>query len=150
MRWRWPSCRASAGRASSGRGVLSRRLIHQTRPRGSSPVGSPIHIDRVSKAFSDAVENIGRNWGDKTPPTFHEIRSLSERLHAEQGNINTQDLLGHKAPRTTQTYHDSRGDWVRVKVGDWILEDFRKRKKNAFQLQRLCSAGLLPMQTKVT
>jgi len=102
-------CRAS--------GVLSRHLIHQTRPRGNSPVGSPIHIDRVSKAFSDAVENIGRNWGDKNPPTFHEIRSLSERLYAEQGNINTQDLLGHKDPRTTQTYHDSRGDWVRVKVG---------------------------------
>ena len=74
-------------------------------------------LDRVSKAFSDAVENLGRNWGDKNPPTFHEIRSLSERLYAEQGNINTQDLLGHKDPRTTQTYHDSRGDWVRVKVG---------------------------------
>lgn len=98
-------------------GVLSHHLIHQTRPRGNSPVGSQIHIDRVSKAFSDAVENIGRNWDDKNPPTFHEIRSLSERLYADQGNINTQELLGHKDPRTTQTYHDSRGDWVRVKVG---------------------------------
>jgi hypothetical protein len=40
----------------------------------------------------------------------------TERLYAKQG-INTQELLGHKDPKTTQTNHDSRGDWVRVKVG---------------------------------
>ena len=114
---RFGMCLGDVVRLCRASGVLSHHLIHQTRQRGNSPVGSPIHIDRVSKAFSDAVENTGRNWGDKNPPTFHGIRSLSERLYAEQGNVNTQDLPGHKDPRTPQTYHDSRGDWVRVKVG---------------------------------
>lgn len=63
------------------------------------------------------LENIGRNWGGKNALAFHEIRSLSERLYGEQGNVNSQDLLGYKYPRTIQTYHDSCGDWVRVKVG---------------------------------
>jgi len=63
------------------------------------------------------VENIGRNWGDTNPPTVHEIRSLSKQLYAEQGNINTRELLGHKDRKTTQTDHDSRSDWVRLKVG---------------------------------
>jgi hypothetical protein len=64
-------------------GVLFRHLIHQTCPRGNSLVGSPTHIDRVSKAFSRVVENTGKNWGVKNPLTFHGICSLSERLYTE-------------------------------------------------------------------
>jgi len=98
-------------------GVLSRFLIHQTRPRGNSKVGSQIWVDTITRHFSAAVEALGIDWEGKTPPTFHEIRSLSERLYAEQGNVNTQELLGHKDPRMTAVYHDSRGaEWVRVAV----------------------------------
>jgi hypothetical protein len=39
-------------------------------------------------------------------------------MYSEQGNVKTQDLLGHKDPRTTAMYHDGRGtEWVRVEVG---------------------------------
>ncbi|WP_413724670.1 tyrosine-type recombinase/integrase [Sodalis sp. RH16] len=43
-----------------------------------------------------------------TPPSFHEQRSLAERLYRDQG-INTQRLLGHKYQRTTDRYDDDRG-----------------------------------------
>jgi integrase len=104
-------------------GVLSKHLVHQTRKRGNSPVGQKIWKDRLSKVFTLELERMqketgGIDWEGRDPPTFHEIRSLSERMYAEQGNVKTQDLLGHKDPRTTALYHDSRGmDWVRVEVG---------------------------------
>ncbi len=47
------------------------------------------------------------NWLG-TPPSFHEQRSLAERLYRDQG-INTQRLLGHKYQRTTDRYNDDRG-----------------------------------------
>lgn len=94
-----------------------RTLIHQTRRRGNSPLGSPIFIDTLSKAFANEVARLpNADWGENNPPTFHEIRSLSERLYNAQGNIHTQDLLGHRDPRSTQLYHDARGAWVTVKI----------------------------------
>ncbi len=97
-------------------GVLSRYLIHQTGNRGNSPAGAQIWIDTVSRRFGETLAALKLEWGDKDPPTFHEIRSLSERLYSAQG-INTQELLGHNDPETTAIYHDSRGsEWVRIKV----------------------------------
>lgn len=43
-----------------------------------------------------------------SPPSFHEIRSLSERLYRQQG-IDTMILLGHKTQQMTDKYNDSRG-----------------------------------------
>ncbi|HDQ3695344.1 TPA: integrase, partial [Escherichia coli] len=46
--------------------------------------------------------------------TFHEQRSLSERLYKEQG-LDTQKLLGHKTQQQTDRYHDDRGKgWIKV------------------------------------
>jgi len=99
-------------------GVLSKHLIHQTQPRGNSPVGRRIWLDTISRRFSEVVASLELDFGGRSPPTFHEIRSLSERLYTAQGNVNTQELLGHRDPRTTQIYHDARGaEWVHVKVG---------------------------------
>ena len=68
--------------------------------------------------IGDAIASLGRNWEGKTPPTFHEIRSLSERLYSRQGDVRTQELLGHRDPRMTAVYHDVRGaEWVRVGIG---------------------------------
>lgn len=98
-------------------GVLSKHLVHQTRGRSNSPAGRNIWMDTLSHRFADAVEALGADWTPKTPPTFHEIRSLSERLYAAQGGVNTQELLGHTDAATTALYHDSRGsEWVRVKA----------------------------------
>lgn len=99
-------------------GVVSRYLIHQTQDYGkNSPVGAPIRVDTISNRFAQTVAALGIDWGDKGPPTFHEIRSLSERLYSAQGNVNTQELLGHKRPSTTALYHDARGaEWIMVSV----------------------------------
>lgn len=91
--------------------------MHQTRPHGNSPPGARIWVDTITRRFTDALASLSLDFGDSTPPTFHEIRPLAERLHAEQGGVSTQELLGHADPRTTRLYHDVRGaEWVTVKV----------------------------------
>lgn len=98
-------------------GALSKYLVHQTIRRGNSPIGRKIWMDTLSKRFGDAVEALANDWGQKTRPSFHEIRSLSERLYAAQGGINTQQLLGHSHAATTAMYNDSRGsEWTRIKT----------------------------------
>lgn len=42
------------------------------------------------------------------PPSFHEQRSLAERLYRDQA-VNTQRLLGHKSSKMTDKYNDDRG-----------------------------------------
>lgn len=103
-------------RACRSTGILSRHLIHQTARRGNSPVGRHLWVDTISRRFSDTLAELQLDFGDRTPPTFHEIRSLAERLYKAQGNVDTQELLGHSDPRTTALYHDARGEWVRVKI----------------------------------
>lgn len=103
-------------------GVLSPYLVHQTEPRGNSPVGSQIWVDTISRRFSDALRGFAIEWGAHTPPTFHEIRSLSERLYRDQGGVNTQHLLGHNEESTTQIYNDSRGSqWTHALDGRKIV-----------------------------
>jgi len=97
-------------------GVLSHYLIHQTENYGNSPAGSQIWVDTISKHFSATLAALGIDWGDKKPPTFHEIRSLSGRLYKTEGKVNPQELYGHKDPRTTAIYTDERGEWVRVSM----------------------------------
>jgi integrase len=95
--------------------VLSPYVIHQT--GGGSPKGRHIWKDTISRQFSEALAKHKLDFGDKKPPTFHEIRSLAARLYKQQGGVNTQELLGHKNANTTLLYEDGRGEWIRVKVG---------------------------------
>lgn len=44
-------------------------------------------------------------WGDFSPPTFHEIRALAERIYREQ-EVDTKTLLGHKNQSTTDIYYN--------------------------------------------
>lgn len=97
-------------------GIVSHHLVHQTERAKGATLGKKMHVDMITRIFSAELATLGLDFGDKEPPTFHEIRSLSERLYAEQGNVSTQDLLGHKDPRTTALYHDGRGEWVKVVV----------------------------------
>jgi hypothetical protein len=97
-------------------GIVSRYLIHQTERSKGATLGKPLHLDRITKVFTAELAKLNLDWGDKEPPTFHEIRSLAARLYKEQGNINPQDLLSHRDPRSTATYTDGRGEWVRLKV----------------------------------
>lgn len=104
-------------RQCRGTGVLSKHLIHQTTAYGNSPPGQPIWKDTISRRFTDVLAELKFDFEGKQPPTFHEIRSLSARLYKAQGNVNRQELLGHKSADTTLLYEDGRGEWVKVKVG---------------------------------
>ena len=96
--------------------VASRYLIHHTDPFGNAPRGSAVFKDTISRGFADARKLTELTWPGKNQPTFHEIRSLSERLYKAQG-IDTQSLLGHRHARMTEVYSDPRqAEWTSVKV----------------------------------
>lgn len=97
--------------------VLSQHLIHHSRTVSRAKAGMPIMLDTLSKEFSAARDRaaaeLGVNLG-KTPPTFHEMRSLAARLHAAEGR-DPQLLLGHRSAKMTDLYRDSRGaEWIDV------------------------------------
>lgn len=97
-------------------GIVSRYLIHQTERAKGATLGKPMHLDMLTRVFSAELAKLKIDWGDKEPPTFHEIRSLAARLYNEQGDIKPQDLLSHKDPKSTALYVDGRGEWVKLSV----------------------------------
>lgn len=77
--------------------------------RKNSPNGS-IHPDGLTKKFVAARKLSGLKFSDN-PPTFHELRSLSGRLYAEELNENfAQNLLGHASDTTTKLYLKDRDE----------------------------------------
>jgi hypothetical protein len=95
--------------------IATRHLLHHSIPFGNAPLGSPIHKDTISRGFAAARDAAGLEWPGKAPPTFHEIRSLAERLYRAQG-VDTQALLGHRHARMTEVYADPRqASWKVVK-----------------------------------
>ena len=97
-------------------GILSHYLIHRTVRAGATKPGAPIFCELVTRKFTQAVARLQCDWGDRSPPTFHEIRSLSKRLYDAQGGVSTKELLGHKHQQTADLYGDPRGGWVKVSV----------------------------------
>lgn len=100
----------------SSTSILSPYLIHQTFRGGGSKPGARIAIRAFTNYFTACVKRLGLDWGDKSPPTFHELRSLSKRLYDAQGGVDTKQLLGHKSASAAAKYADGRGEWVRVSV----------------------------------
>lgn len=66
----------------------------------------------IAAQFRIARDSSGLTW-EGEPPPFHEIRSLSGRLHSEEkGSDFTQTLLGHRSSSMTDKYRDGRGrEW---------------------------------------
>ena len=96
--------------------VLSKYLIHHFRSTSSAVRGEAVLDNTITWAFTQAREKTGLKWNNGTPPTFHEQRSLAERLYRDQG-IDTQRLLGHKNQAQTDKYNDDRGkDWMVVEA----------------------------------
>ena len=92
--------------------VVSPYLLHHIRNHPKAKKGGQIGKLTISHGFAKARGLSGLQ--SDHPPTFHEIRSLSGRLYADQG-INAQALLGHKDAKTTSLYLDSRGtEWISV------------------------------------
>ncbi|MDC9597833.1 site-specific integrase [Xenorhabdus anantnagensis] len=94
--------------------VVSPYLIHYFHTTSQSKRGGKVTANTLTTNFKKARDKTNIDWREGTPATFHEQRSLSERLYREQG-INTKDLLGHKTQQQTDKYHDDRGkDWIKI------------------------------------
>lgn len=96
-------------------------VLHHAREYGNAPLGSRIHVNLLSRAFTEArvLAGIPHTLPDgKGAPTFHEIRSLAKRLYKAQGGVDTKALLGHLTERMGDLYSDARGaEPMRVKLG---------------------------------
>lgn len=92
--------------------IISPYLLHIHHTTGIAKRGGRVSAASITASFSNMRDRSGLKWTEGTPPTFHEQRSLSERLYRAQG-IDTQKLLGHKNQMMTDRYNDDRGkDWV--------------------------------------
>jgi integrase len=75
-----------------------------------------VSVMSLSNRFCEARKAVCPHDGPGNPPSFHEIRSLSERLYRAQG-VDTQKLLGHKHQSMTDVYNNERG----LNAGKWIV-----------------------------
>lgn len=91
--------------------VVSRFIVHHSAHQGRAKPGARVSDNGLTMGFQAARDaaGIGAREG-KTPPTFHEIRSLAQRLYRkEYGAEFAQAMLGHKNASMTATYNDLRG-----------------------------------------
>ncbi|WP_235654897.1 tyrosine-type recombinase/integrase, partial [Salmonella enterica] len=96
--------------------VVSKYLVQYRHTTSQANRGDQVSANTLTTAFKKAREKCGIKWEQGTAPTFHEQRSLSERLYREQG-LDTQKLLGHKSRKMTDRYNDDRGkDWIIVDI----------------------------------
>ncbi|MDR5610254.1 MULTISPECIES: phage integrase Arm DNA-binding domain-containing protein [unclassified Arsenophonus] len=96
--------------------VVSPYLVHYRHTTSQAKRGERVTANTLTTTFKKARKKCGLIWIDGNEPTFHEQRSLSERLYRTQG-INTQKLLGHKSRKMTDKYHDDRGkEWQIIAV----------------------------------
>jgi integrase len=97
--------------------VISKTFVHHVSHIGKAIPGGAVREQSIAAAFAEARDAVGITVpAGKTPPTFHEIRSLAARLYSEQG-VNAQALLGHKSADMTAIYRDVRGsEWIEVRT----------------------------------
>ncbi|PHM51486.1 site-specific integrase [Xenorhabdus sp. KK7.4] len=96
--------------------VVSPYLIHYFHITSQSKRGEKVTANTLTTNFKKARDKTDIDRGEGTTATFHEQRSLSERLYREQG-INTKNLLGHKTQQQTDKYHDDGGkDWIKIVI----------------------------------
>lgn len=91
---------------------ISKFMVHHTRKSSTCQPGEQVTSHGLSAAFTRArvdCEIVALQSGG-TPPTFHEIRSLAERLYKKQyGAEFAQAIMGHKHAKMTAEYDDLRG-----------------------------------------
>lgn len=96
--------------------VVSRYMIHHSRHQGAAKPGDRLSESSITEGFQAAREAAGITAAEgRTPPSFHEIRSLSERLYRKEcGAEFAQAMLGHKHAQMTAKYDDLRGSGWQV------------------------------------
>ncbi|HGH3389972.1 phage integrase Arm DNA-binding domain-containing protein [Citrobacter portucalensis] len=97
--------------------ILSPWLLHHHHDKGKGKRGGMVKPATLTVAFKKARDSVDHNWSaNGTPPSFHEQRSLSERLFREQG-IDTRLLLGHSSQKMTDVYNNARGkEWKKLVI----------------------------------
>jgi integrase len=97
--------------------ALSQHLVHYSKPNAQVKAGYPVTLEVLTRQFAKERDKAAAAYGitlSDHPPSFHEMRSLSARLHAAEGR-DPQKLLGHKTAAMTDLYRDSRGtEWIDV------------------------------------
>lgn len=96
--------------------VISKYLVHFRHSTSQATRGDRVSANAITTTFKKARNRTGISWPARKAPTFHEMRSLSERLYREQG-LDTQKLLGHKSQKMTDRYNDDRGkEWMVIAI----------------------------------
>lgn len=92
--------------------VASRYCVHQLRSHQKVKKGDPMRPQGIEKMLADVRDALGivpPPDSALTPPTAHEVRSLSARLYYRQFGFEfVHRLLGHKDEETTRRYLDER------------------------------------------
>lgn len=97
-------------------GVTSDYIVHTIASTSQSRPGASISPQFLSTLFGRIRDACEIDWGNSTPASFHEIRSLSERLYRDQG-VDTQRLLGHSSRMMTDRYNNERKkEYVKLKI----------------------------------
>jgi integrase len=96
--------------------VVSRFIVHHSVHQGAAKPGARVSDNGLTMGFQAARDAAGISAPDgKTPPSFHEIRSLAERLYRDEyGAEFAQAMLGHKNASMTAKYNDLRGSAYQV------------------------------------
>lgn len=87
-------------------GLGSEYIVHNGPAARRAHPGTPVSLPWLSHEFSAVVTRVDR---EPSPPTFHELRSLSKRLHEQAGTVDTRVLLGHASESVARRYADPRG-----------------------------------------
>ncbi|MBC8954211.1 phage integrase Arm DNA-binding domain-containing protein [Xenorhabdus sp. PB62.4] len=96
--------------------ILSPHVLYYHHTTSQAKRGGQVSANAITAGFKKIRDETDFKWEKGTPPSFHEQRSLSERLYREQG-VDTKTLLGHKSQLMTDKYHDDRGkDWTILAV----------------------------------
>ncbi len=98
--------------------IITRWILHHNSHHGGAKPGMRITAGALSRGFAKARDLAGVTGDGETPPTFHEIRSLSIRLYSKMyGEAFAQAIAGHKSAEMSAIYKDTRGaEWVQVKA----------------------------------
>lgn len=101
--------------------VVSKYILHHSHSINQVNPGDKLSINGISTGFQKARDAAGLVAAEgRTPASFHEIRSLAERLYrGEYGAEFAQAILGHKHASMTAKYDDLRGqgwDIVAAKI----------------------------------
>lgn len=109
--------------------VLSPWLLHHHHAKGTGKHGGMVKPATLTIAFKKARDSVDYNCrANGTPPSFHEQRSLSERLFREQG-IDAKILLGHSNQKMTDIYNNARGkEWKNWSFDDQFCRGVLQRK----------------------